>query len=235
MVRLLKGLFINRPPKPKHQGYWDVDVVLQFLTTLGDNKSLRLSDLNLKIAMLMALISVDRSSDLVKLSLTHSQFSPGRAVFTLTELRKQVRPGHRCPYLIISPFEGDRTLCPLQTLNSYLNRTSGLRRVANQGPLFISFIKPHNPVYSATIARWLKSVITRAGIEGFTGHSTRGATSTKAVTTGLSVQDVLEMADWSRETTFRRIYYRPEFVCSQAVDKPGLFSHAVLSQRCMKQ
>ena len=64
------------------------------------------------------------------------------------------------PNLAVPALEGDRYLCPLETLNSYLGRTSGLRKVPDQGLLFISFIKPHNPVSSASIARWLKSVIT---------------------------------------------------------------------------
>ena len=91
-MRLLKGIFISRPPKTKHQTFWDADVLLQFLFNLGANRCLSLSDLTLKLAMLLALISADRSSDLVKLLWNHSQFSPDRAVLTLTELRKQDRP-----------------------------------------------------------------------------------------------------------------------------------------------
>ena len=91
MFRLLVGIFISSLPETKHQTFWDVDVVLLFLFNLRANQCLSLSDLTLKLAMLLALISVDRSSGLVKLSLNHSQFSPNRAVLTLTELRKQDR------------------------------------------------------------------------------------------------------------------------------------------------
>ena len=52
------------------------------------------------------------------------------------------------------------SLWSLETLNSYLNRTSGIRKVPDKGLLFTFFVKPHNPVSSATIAIWLKSVIT---------------------------------------------------------------------------
>lgn len=88
--------------------------------------------------------------------------------------------------------------------NSYLSRTSDVRKVSGQGPLLISFAKPHNPVLSAPIAKWLKSANTWAGIEGFTAHSTCWASSTKADSTGLSVQDVMKMADWPQETTFNQ-------------------------------
>ena len=62
------------------------------------------------------------------------------------------------PNLVVPAFEGD--IRPLETLNSYLGRTSGLCKVPHRGLLFISFIKPHNPASSASIARRLKSVIT---------------------------------------------------------------------------
>lgn len=54
-------------------------------------------------------------------SLSHHQFLPDKAVLTLTELRKQDRPHHKGPNQVVPPLEGDRSLWPVETLNSYLN------------------------------------------------------------------------------------------------------------------
>ena len=39
--------------------------------------------------------------------------------------------------------------------------------------------------------------------------STRGASSSAARQSGVLLKEILTAADWSRETTFNRFYYRP--------------------------
>ena len=39
-------------------------------------------------------------------------------------------------------------------------------------------------------------------------HSVRGASASAALRKGVSIGDVLSTADWTRESTFRRFYYR---------------------------
>jgi hypothetical protein len=49
-----------------------------------------------------------------------------------------------------------------------------------------------------------------AGIDTsvFKAHSVRGAATTKAYTTGVPLAQILKMANWSNERTFRRHYLR---------------------------
>ena len=63
---------------------------------------------------------------------------------------------------------------------------------------------------SAIIARWLKEVLQQAGIdvEEFKAHSCRGAATSTARQAGVAVKDIMETADWSRESTFTKFYYR---------------------------
>ena len=76
--------------------------------------------------------------------------------------------------------------------------------------LFISYVKPHKPVTSATIARWVKTVLSLAGIDSvFTVHSTRGASASAAARARVALSDIMEAADWSRESTFKKFYHRP--------------------------
>ena len=74
--------------------------------------------------------------------------------------------------------------------------------------LFIFFIKPHAPVSSATISRWLKSVLALAGVDtaSFQGHS---AASSAAKKLGVSSAEIMKVADWSRESTFVKFYHKP--------------------------
>ena len=98
---------------------------------------------------------------------------------------------------------------PSFSLECYLRATKPLWGNASQ--LFISFIKPHHPVTSSTVARWLKEVIHNAGIDAsiFKTHSVWAASVTAAANQGISTNEILEAADWSTESTFQRFYYKP--------------------------
>ena len=43
----------------------------------------------------------------------------------------------------------------------------------------------------------------------FKAHSAHGASSTAAAEKGALMTDILRTADWSRDSTFKRFYYRP--------------------------
>jgi len=62
-------------------------------------------------------------------------------------------------------------------------------------------------------------------IATFKAHSVRGASSTAAAEKGVMISDILQKADWSRESTFKRFYYRPRLSNSDN------YSQGVLQQR----
>ena len=64
---------------------------------------------------------------------------------------------------------------------------------------------------SATISRWMKQVLAEAGIctDVFKAHSVRAASSSAAMTKGVSVADIMHTAGWSRSSTFEKFYYKP--------------------------
>ena len=77
----------------------------------------------------------------------------------------------------------------------------------NTDKLLIRYRKPHGPVLCNTIARWIKTVMLRAGIyiSKFMAHSVRAAvTSTEKQT--IPVGKIMEKAGWSNESTFAKYY-----------------------------
>ena len=74
--------------------------------------------------------------------------------------------------------------------------------------LLLSFVKPHNPVVSSAISRWIKNVLREAGIDSkiFKGRSTRSASTSNAEWAGLSVTDILERGSWTNASTWQRFY-----------------------------
>jgi len=50
-----------------------------------------------------------------------------------------------------------------------------------------------------------------AGIDSrvFKAHSTRRAATSAALSAGISIPEIVCLADWTNETTFKKFYYRP--------------------------
>lgn len=212
VVRLIKGAFHERPPQPRYSETWDVAKVTSYLEHLGNNASLSLNDLTHKTVMLMALTRPSRAADLANLSLEHRKYSPEGVTFAPTKLAKQSRGNKALAEFFFPSFPDNTRLCPVATLRAYEEETRE-KRTPNSGPqLFIATIKPHNPVTSSTIARWIRTVLTKSGINTdiFKAHSVRGAATSAAAKEGVTLNDILKAADWSNETVFQKFYYKPE-------------------------
>ena len=109
--------------------------------------------------------------------------------------------------MIIPRYTPDEDICPLLCLEEYIERTTELRQ---DNVLFISTIKPHNPVGAHTMSRWIKTILEWASIDVilFKPHSTRHAASTAAFQASIHLDDILKKAGWSSAKTFRRFYFR---------------------------
>ena len=94
VCRLLKGTYNLRPPQPKYPSLWDVEKVMSSLHQSGDNATLSLKELIMKLAVLLALVLAHRSSDLVRLSVVGVHELPQEISIPLTGLAKQSRQGH---------------------------------------------------------------------------------------------------------------------------------------------
>jgi len=146
--------------------------------------------------------------------------STGGVKFLLNKLTKTDRPGKPTSELCYSRFLEDPLICPVETLERYLEATKVITEVPNKQQFFLSFVKPHNPVSTSTIARWLKTVLAEAGIERqFKAHSVRGAAVSAAFMKGMSLSDIVKMANWSSDHMFKKHYFRQVATS----DSPNLF------------
>ena len=225
VVRLMRGVSICRPPQPRYQHTWNVAMVTEYLSRLGGNDNLSEKQLAQKLCMLMALTCPERSSILASLNIKYLKYFPEGVKFQHTIFRKRSHNGKLGESVF--PKFGDTLLCPVACLSTYLDRTKKWRKDKTdimQQNLFLSFKKPHKPVTSATLSRWLKEVIRQSGIKDiFGGHSVRSASTSTAKKAGLSIDIILDMADWTSPSTFNLFYYKPNL--------PVSYGTSVLSQK----
>ena len=89
VIQLLKGMFNNRPPKPRYSHTWGLTSVTKYLVSNGNNGSLSLKQLSLKLAMLFSLHCKERDSVLTKLDVRYCRVLPEGVEFTLSAPRKK--------------------------------------------------------------------------------------------------------------------------------------------------
>lgn len=221
VIRFMKGVYNLRPPVSRYTHIWDVDKVLTYLRKLSPVKALTLKDLTLKLTILMALVNTARCQTLHLLTVNKLQKLPSEFVLQLDSLIKQSRPGVCSSIFHLKAYPPDRRLCVYTVLKEYLHRTSKLRE-SNDSKLLISYCKPHKPVTKSTVARWIKVVMCRAGIDikMFGPHSVRAASASKAKLMAVPIADIMKTAGWSNKQTFAKFYDKkimPENKVSEAV------------------
>ena len=210
VIQLLKGMFNNRPPKPRYSHTWEVSLVTTYLASLGSNRPLSLQQLSWKLAMLFSLTCPERVSALTKLDLRHCHILPDGVEFILSSPRKR-GTADQLPKAFFARFPSNSKLCPVETLRCYLKATRSVRPAilsSKPDPLFISYVKPHKPISAPSLARWLRSLLKASGVNSdiFEAHSVRGASTTAAANSNVPLSEILKMADWSSPSTFQKFY-----------------------------
>lgn len=119
VTRLMKGVSNSRPLCPRYASIWDVDVVLKYLLTLGENKDLSLKTLSKKLVLLLALTDASRCSELHALDLRFRVFKPEGVFFTLSSLTKKRKAGEAPRTLFFGAFPENAKLCVVQCLRHY--------------------------------------------------------------------------------------------------------------------
>jgi len=204
---LLKGISNRRPPKTKLLFVWDIGQVLNFIREMGPNNSLSNKSLTYKTAALLSICTIQRGSEMTKLDTKYMFRSDTCYVLGLQGRIKHSRQGKSNPPIYLTNFPQDTLLCPVTTLDAYLQRSAPWR-ASGESKIFLSIIEPHHPITSKTMARWLLELLKMSGLntENFTAHSFRSAGSSKAASLGVSLRDILKQGHWTNENVWQKHY-----------------------------
>lgn len=128
-------------------------------------------------------------------------------VFKNDDLVKQSRPGYKEPVISYNAYPPDRRLCIYTVLKEYLFRTKKMRD-SSISRLLLSYVKPHKNVTKDTISRWIKVILNRSGVNTkiFGSHSVRSASTSKAKSNTVPIDETLKKAGSSNVKTFAKFY-----------------------------
>lgn len=179
---------------------------------MGDNKNIGLKMLFCKLVALLASTSAGRASKLNQLNVKF--MSNSDTCIHLRFLNLKILANQRIFYnqLCLMQFDADY-LCVVKCIRSYVKRTSSFREILDnidRSWLLLSFVKPHHPVTTSSVFRWLKTIMTEAGINThqFKAHSTRSLQFQKTTLQGCQYQ-ILCNKHWAKKSTLVRIYCKP--------------------------
>ena len=210
VTRILKGAYNLRPPTPRYSSTWKVSTVVTWLDSIElSNEKLPLIELSIKTVLLLSLTRPLRSADLANFLLPNLKYLPEGALFMPACPSKQSRIGKPLKEFFFPAFEVNPNLCPANAIKIYSKRTECIRK--SESLFFLTTVPDHHPATASTVARWIKTGLSRAGIDIsiFKAHSVRSASTSAAAHAGVTVPEIMEAADWSSASVFEKFYYRP--------------------------
>ncbi|KAG6456630.1 hypothetical protein O3G_MSEX009849 [Manduca sexta] len=198
--RFFKGVSRLRPPLPKYNASWDTNLVLDLLSSWYPNENLTLERLARKAVTLLALTTAHRIQTLSKILIKNVEFLDEHILIKIPGEIKTSRLGARQPIHLLPFFISNQSICPTKTLIAYINKTKPIRKTDT---LWLGLKKPHNPVFTQSLSRWIKRTLSESGIDVavFSAHSTRHAAASRALSLGVSIDSIRNTAALVGATT----------------------------------
>lgn len=207
--RVVKGCGNLRPPEPKYDITWDVSKVFRKLESWGGNSDLSLLQLSKKVVMLLLLCTAQRGQTVWLMKRSGLRWTEFGARVNMDCQLKHNQPGEPLSTIKIYEYPRNRNICPVYTLKAYVARTKPLRGRIDQ--IFITTTKPFRPVARNTISGWVKKMLSASGIDTtkYASHSTRAASTSAAIASGINVNTLMKQASWKCAQTFAVHYNKP--------------------------
>lgn len=223
--RFLKGVYRQRPSRPRYSSTWDVSPVLEYLEKLHPLSALKHKEAAEKVTLLLALTTAHRLQTLALINIENIKSTNTGITIKIPDLIKTSKPGSDQPEFMLPFFKNKPSICAASVILEYIEYTKNLRDTNNK-TLLIATVKPHGPASAQTLGHWIKSILGKAGVDTdqFSAYSTRHAAVSMAYKNGISVETIRRTAGWSKNSqTFAKFYNRP-------VQETEMFAHAVLNK-----
>lgn len=207
--RFLKGVARTRPAKPRYNSVWNPAVVVEYIQKFL-SEEVTFKNLSYKLITLLALTTAHRIHTLSLIKISDISFISSGVNIKISEPTKtSIQTGYY-PFISFSWFKEEPRLCVVKSLSEYISFTEKFRN--GEDHLFLTLNKPYKKASVNTLSRWIKGVLSKAGIDIsiFGSHSTRHSASSAAWRAGVSLEEIRKAAGWSGQSkTFEKFYKRP--------------------------
>lgn len=211
LKRFLKGVYNQRPSRPKYQSTWDPQPVLEYLSALYPLTDIPLMQLTKKLVTLLALITGHRLQTFTSIRIQNISRYPDKLEIKITDRVKTSSYKNFQPLLVIPYFRENPKLCLASLIDFYEEKTRNMRPI-NTDLLILTVKRPFRPVSTQRLSKWVKLTLKESGIDvdTFSSYSIRHAATSAACRAGVSIEMIRERAGWTQKSEmFARFYNRP--------------------------
>ena len=130
--------------------------------------------------------------------------------FALNRLRKSQRKG-ALQVFSLNRLNAPSTNCPVSCLQRYIEVTRDFRNGPGPSTLILGLKAPHSPIGASSVGHWIKLMLSDADVDTtiYSAYCTSGASASKAVSVGLSIEAILKTGSWASESVFSKHYNHP--------------------------
>ena len=204
LVKYLKEIFNRHPPLPSYMHKWDINLVLTYYDRIGYIEELECKYLVKKTVMLFMILGARRKHALSKIYVGNIIFKDDKVILLPNKTLKHSKPTIPLQPLIYNVYKENIKLCLVKSLLSYLERP---KLLANDDvrEIVISYGKPHRPLGSDTLSRWIKDELELSGTDAnvFAAHSCRSASVSKAKVNKIGINEIMKRGCWKNESAFK--------------------------------
>lgn len=203
--RFLRAVFKLRPSRAKYRHSWDPNIVLTYFSHVLDESVVFLTK---KLAVLLLLASGQRLQTIAAIKRSNIRWEPNKVTIFIPHLLKTTSPRGYAPTIVLPKLGSNPNICVFSSLRKYVDLTCSSREEA----LFVSFKSPFKRVEVATITRWVREILAKAGIDlnSFSAYSTRHAAVSAAARKQVPLDVIFKAAGWTPGSSmFESVYNRP--------------------------
>ena len=205
--KFMKGIYNQHPTLPRYVNIWDINALLAYFESLPTNSELTLKCLTEKLTVLLLILSEQQKQTLLAIDIDNVKIYEDKLIILLNSSFKHTKPSRPAQAIVYHKFNGNLKLCVVECAKLYIEVRKELVPPENK-QFLVTFGKPHKAASDDTISRWIKNTISSAGIDiyVFKAHSTRSASSSKAIRTGIPYTEILKRDSWKGANTFTKHY-----------------------------
>lgn len=215
-----RSVNISHPTGPAIDTIWDLDLLFVFIASLGDNATMQLDLLQMKVIILLRIDLCCRTSDLVKLFRSEIKWTP--SYFQCRFLRpKEWRPNGKNAYKqwsrwVIVHKVSKVSICTYRALEQWLSRTEKYVQYEARDGILRKHVLCSLPRGGVAFGLGCKEIsqiahlaMINAGVPAeFKPQTIRSAVASAAKDYGASMEDILNQGRWSEKSMFLKFYYR---------------------------
>ena len=161
----------------------------------------------MKLATMLMILSGNRVNMLSHFALNNMLITNSECTFVFDEVLKTSNPNFNIAPMTFREYPARPDLCPVRLIWKYLDYRNGL---SDDTKFFITLKSPYRAAQPATIARWIKEMLTLSGVSDgrYTAHTCRSASTSSAHFRGISLSTTVKSASWRGDGTFKGFYLK---------------------------